>query len=139
CLCSSDLNFGLAALGGLLLGGSPAFDHAHDVGLLHDEEILTVYLHLGAGPFAEQHGVTDLQVDRNQLAALVAAARADSDDFALRGLLFRSVGNDDAAGSFFFGIDALDDNAVVKRTKLHGSPPRFWICVGWLAANVSSL
>src|SRR5262249_14818281 len=120
CLCSSDVDFGSAALGGLLLGGAAAFDHAHDIGLLHDQEILTVDLDCGAGPFAEQHGVADLEVDRDQLAAFVAAARAHGDDFALRGLLFRSIGNDDAAGSLFLGIDALDDNAVVKRTKLHG-------------------
>ena len=53
------------------------------------------------------------------LPALVAAAGADGEDFALRGLFLGGVGNDDAAGGLFFGIDALDDNAVVKRTKLH--------------------
>jgi len=106
---------GSAALGGLLLGGSAAFDDAHDIGLLHDQEILAVDLHFSARPFAKQHRVADFQVDRDQLAALVAAARADGDDFALRGLLFGRVGNDDAASSFFFGINALDDDAVVKR------------------------
>ena len=124
CLCSSDLKFGSAALGGLLLGGGAALDHAHDVGLLHDQEILAVDLHFGARPFAEQHGVADLEIDRDQLAALVAAPRADGDDLALRGLLLGGVGNDDAAGSLFLGIDALDDDAVVKRTELHGSPPK---------------
>jgi len=38
----------------------------------------------------------------------------------LGGLLLGGVGNDDAAGRLFLGIDALDDDAVVKRTKLHG-------------------
>src|SRR5262249_50912098 len=83
CLCSSDLKFSSAALGGLLLGGGAALDHAHDVGLLHDQEILAVDLHFGARPLAEQNGVADLHIDRNQLAALVAASRADSDDLAL--------------------------------------------------------
>src|ERR1700753_148546 len=41
------------ALGGLLLR-SAAFDDAHDVGLLHDQELLTIQLHFGAGPLAEQ-------------------------------------------------------------------------------------
>ena len=82
-MCSSDLDFGSAALSGLLLGGAAALDHAHDVALLHDQEILAVDLHFGARPFAEQHGVADLQIDRDQLAALVAAAWADGDDFAL--------------------------------------------------------
>src|SRR5580698_8344880 len=42
--------------------------HAHDVALLHDQEFLAVELDLGAGPFAEQHAVADLEVDRDQLA-----------------------------------------------------------------------
>ena len=43
---------------------------------------------------------------------------------ALARLFLGSVGNDDAAGGFLLGIDALDDDAVVKRTELHGSPPK---------------
>ena len=54
------------------------------------------------------------------LPALVAAAGADADDFALGGLLFGGIGNDDAAGALLLGIDALDDDAVVKRTEFHG-------------------
>src|SRR5580704_6255899 len=46
---------GQAASGGLLLGGACALDHTHDVGLLHDQKVLTVDLDFGAGPFAEQH------------------------------------------------------------------------------------
>src|SRR6202011_4409087 len=61
-------------------------DHAHDVALLHDQEFLAIELDLGARPFAEQHAIADLEVDRDQLAGLVAAARADRRDFALRGL-----------------------------------------------------
>src|SRR5215213_994044 len=40
-------------LGGLLLRRG-LLDDAHEVGLLHDEEILAVDAHLGAGPLAEQ-------------------------------------------------------------------------------------
>src|SRR5262252_5969223 len=103
----------------LALGGG-FLEHAHDVGLLHDQELLAVDLDLGARPFAEQHAVADLHIDGGQLAGFVAAARADGDDFALGGFLLGGVGNDDAAGGLFLGIDALNDNAVVKRTKLHG-------------------
>src|SRR5246127_4669285 len=35
-------------------------DHAHDVGLLHDQEFLAVELDFGAGPFAEQHAIAGL-------------------------------------------------------------------------------
>jgi len=58
-----------------------------------------------------------------EIAGLVAAAGADGDDLALGGLLLGGVGNDDAAGRLFLGIDALDDHAVVKRAKLHGILP----------------
>src|SRR5437588_12543885 len=59
--------FGLVGLG----------EHAHDVGLLHDQEFLAVELDFGARPFTEQHAVADLDVDRDQLAAFVAAAWTD--------------------------------------------------------------
>src|SRR5229473_846097 len=77
-------------LGGLLLGGGNVGENAHDVALLHDQELLAVELDLGARPFAEQHAVTDLEVDRDQLACFVTAARADRRDFALRGLFLGS-------------------------------------------------
>src|SRR6266852_1409059 len=96
-------------LGGLLLGGG----------------------NVGARPFAEQHAVTDLEVDRDQLACFVTAARADRRDFALRGLFLGSVRNDDAACAFVFGIDAFDHDAVVERTEFHatllGFCDYFWI------------
>src|SRR5688572_2096804 len=88
-----------------LLSGHGLFENAENVGLLHDQEILAIDLDLGARPLAEQHDVALLQVDRDELARLVAAARADSDDFALRGFLFGGVGDDDAAGGFLLGID----------------------------------
>ena len=91
--------------------------HAHDVALLHDQEFLAIELDLGARPFAEQHAVADLEVDRDQLAGFVAATRADGGDFALRGLLLGAVRNDDAALGLFFGVDALDHDTVMQWTK----------------------
>src|SRR5205814_1258896 len=79
-------------------------DDAHDVGFFHDQEFLTVELDFGARPLAEQHAVATLDVDRDQLAALIAAARADGDDLAFLRLLLGGVGNDDAAGGLGFGI-----------------------------------
>ena len=72
-------------------------EHAHDVALLHDQEFLAVQLDLGARPLAEQDAVADLQVDRDQLAGFVAAARTDGGDLALRGLFLGTIRNDDAA------------------------------------------
>src|SRR5271165_5314866 len=74
------------ALGGLLLGRRNVGENAHDVALLHDEQVLAVDLDLGARPLAEQHAIADCDVDRDQLAGFVAAAWADRRDFTLRGL-----------------------------------------------------
>ncbi len=47
-------------------------EHAHDIGFLHDQQIFAVELDLGAGPLAEQHAIAGLDVDREELAGLVA-------------------------------------------------------------------
>src|SRR3954451_19012360 len=114
-------------LGGLALGAAAVFQHAHDVGFLHDQELLAVELDLGAGPLAEQHAVAGLDVEADELAGLVAAARADGDDLALLGLLLGGVRNDDSALGLFLALETTDDDAVVQRTKLcfgHGFPRR---------------
>src|SRR5271155_2644098 len=90
-----------------------AFDHAHDVALLHDQELFAVDLHLGAGPFAEQDDVAGLHFQRGALAGLlIDRAGTDRDDFALLGLLLHGVGDDDAAGSLGVFLDAANDHAV---------------------------
>src|SRR5580700_2091203 len=107
-----------ARSGGLLLGRG-ALEHPHDVALLHDQVLDTVDLDLGAGPLAEQHAVARMHIDRDQLAALITAAGTDRNDLALRRLLLGRIRDDEAAGSAFLGIDALDDDTIVKRTKFH--------------------
>src|SRR6202048_111883 len=98
---------------GILLGSGQIGENAHDVALLHDYQFLAIELDLGAGPLAEQHAVADLEIDRNQLAGLVAATGAHGGDFALRGLFLGAVRNDDAASGLLFGVDTLDHDAVV--------------------------
>src|ERR1700751_288076 len=121
----------MARLRGFLLGDGQIGEDTHDVAFLHDQEFLTVELDLGARPLAEQHAVANLEIDRNQLAGLVTATRTDRRDLALRGFFLGSVGNDDAACGFVFGIDALDHDAVVERTESHaillGFCDYFWI------------
>src|ERR1700736_4625488 len=106
-------------------------ENAHDVAFLHDQQFLTIDLDLGAGPFAEQDAVADLEIDRNQLAGFVTATRAHGDDFALRRLFLGAVRNDDAACGFIFGIDAFDHDTVVERAEFHaillGFCDYFWI------------
>src|SRR6202158_5756904 len=98
-------------------GGARLSEHAHDVALLHDQQFLAVELDLGARPLAEQHAVADLEVDRDQLAGFVAAARTDCGDFALRGLFLGAVGNNDAALGLLFGVDTLDHDTVMQRAE----------------------
>src|SRR6516165_7038844 len=115
----------LARLGGLLLGGGQIGENAHDVAFLHDQQFLTVEFDLGARPFAKQHAVADLEIDRDQLAAFVAAARTNGDDFALRGFFLGSVWNDNPASGLLFCVDTLDHDAVVERTEFHAILPGF--------------
>src|SRR5579883_910095 len=98
-------------------------DDAHNVGLLHDQELLAVDLDFGAGPLAEQHPVALLDVERRQLAGLVAAARPHGDDLALLRLLLGGVRNDDAALRLLLAFEATDDDAVVQGTELHDELP----------------
>src|SRR5208283_93623 len=110
---------GQAASGGLLLRSACALDHAHDVGLFHDQEVLPVDFDLCAGPFAEQHSVAGLDVKRDKLAAFVTSSRSDGDDLAVLRLFLGCVGNDDAALRLILSFDAADDDAVVQWTEFH--------------------
>src|ERR1700730_3371896 len=115
---------------------SALLEHAHDVGLLHDEELFAVDLALGARPLAEQHPVAGLQIDGNELARLVAAARPDGHHLALLGLLLGGVGDDDAALGLLLGIDALHDHPVVQVTKLlHANSTRSF-CGSWPTSGI---
>src|SRR6516164_4947963 len=100
-----------------LVCGRALGDDAHNVGLLHDEEILALEFDFGARPFAEQHAISSLEIHGDQLAVLVAAARPHSDDFALLRFLLSGVGNDDPALRLLLCFDALDDHAIVQRTE----------------------
>src|SRR5215210_8034420 len=113
------LRGGLASGG--LLGRGLAFEHAHDVGLLHDQELLVVELDLGPRPLAEQDAVAGLDVERAQLALVVQRAGARGDDLAFLRLFLGGVGDDDAARGLLFRSDAADQNAVMQGTEVHAA------------------
>src|SRR5262249_27628245 len=71
--------------------------HAHQVAFLHDHVLDAVELDFGPRPLAEQHPVADLDVDRDELAALIATPRADGDDLSFLGFFLGGIRNDDAA------------------------------------------
>src|SRR5436853_5757253 len=94
-------------------------NNAQNVAFLHDDEILTVDLHLGARPFAEQDLVAGLDIERRDLALVGLGAAADCDDFAFLRLFLGGVGDDDPARGFFLGLDTADEDSVMKRPETH--------------------
>ena len=84
------------------------------VALAHDEILLSVKLHLGAGIFPVKHRVTGFEYH-----FFVFCSFTYSKNGALKRLLFGCVGNDDAACSLFFGGSGLDEHAVSKRLNVH--------------------
>src|SRR3984957_4632383 len=107
------------ASGRLFLRGTCTLDHAHDVGLFHYQEILSVDFDLGAGPFAEQHPVARFEFERNELAAFVTGSRPDGDDLAFLRFFLGGIGNDDAALRLVLSFSAADDDTVVQWTEFH--------------------
>ena len=93
--------------------------HAHDVALFHDQQLLAVDLDLGPRSLAEQHLVLGLQLQWDNLTVFAARAGTHSDDFALLGLLGGRVGDDDAAGGFRVAFDAPERDAIVQGTEFH--------------------
>src|SRR6266568_3354662 len=105
--------------------------HPHEVAFLHDQVLDAVELDFGPRPFSEEHPVAHLDVDGDELAGLVAAARAYGDDFALLRFFLGGVWNDDAACRLLLGLDALDDDAIVKWTEFHDLPPNPMLFLGF--------
>src|SRR5690606_24619706 len=104
--------------GGLLQRGG-LFDDAHHVAFLHDEQVFAVELDLGAGPFAEQDAVADLDVEGDQPSAFVAGAGADGDHFAFARLFLCGVRDDDTACGLLVGFDASNQDTVMQWTERH--------------------
>src|SRR4051812_8144522 len=94
-------------------------NNAQNVAFLHDDEVFTVDLHLGARPFAEQDLVAGLDVQRSDLAVVSASARADRDNFAFLRLFLCGVGNDDPPGCLLLGLDTADEDTIMKWPETH--------------------
>src|SRR5688572_3683586 len=79
----------------LLLSG----EHAEDVVLAQDHVIDAVDLDFGAAVLADEHAITLLDVERDDLAFLGLAARAHRHHLTLLRLLLGGVRNDDSAAN----------------------------------------
>src|SRR5271163_3704806 len=123
CLCLPEID-DAARSRGLFLARRVAFNDSHDVGLLHDQELLAVDLDLGASPLSEQDTLARLEFDRRKFASLVACAGSDRNDLALLRLLLDGIGNYDSAFRLLLALNSADDDAVVQWTEFHeGSFP----------------
>src|SRR5262249_12869926 len=108
---------------GSLSRTSSFHQHPHQIAFLHDHVLDAVELDFGPRPLAEQHPVADLDVDRDELAALIATTRADGNDLPFLGFFLGCIRDDDAATALLFSFDPLDDDAIVKWTEFHDLPP----------------
>ena len=103
-------------------------DDGEDVAGGQDEVLVAAVLDLGAAVLAVEDDVADGDVERNAVAVVVDAARADGEDGALLGLLLGGVRNDDAGGGGRLGLVGLHDDAVLERLDAdlgggHGGSP----------------
>jgi hypothetical protein len=73
----------------------------------------------------EVSSAPSFSIDRDELAAFVAATWTDGNDLSLSRLLFGRIRNDDSACGLTLCVDARNHHAVVKRPKLHIGSPKF--------------
>ena len=109
----------MCSLRGLLLGHR-LVDDPHDVGLLHDEEFLAVDLDLPnstRSPTLTSMGMS-LPASSRPPGPTAMTSPCDGFSLAVSGMMMPPA-------DFSSASMRLDDNAVVKRTKLHGVLLRF--------------
>src|SRR5262245_32504550 len=94
-------------------------NHPEHVLLAEDELVLALDLDLRAGVLAEQNGVARLDVERPHLAVLEHLAVAYRDDLGAERLLLGSVGDDDASPSLVLLFLPLNQQPILKGSKLH--------------------
>src|SRR5690606_9756184 len=113
-------------------GMRSVLDHAEDVVLAEDQELLTLHLDLRSGVLGEQDPVTLLHVQGTDGAVLEDPAVANGDHLALERLLLGGLGDDDATLGLLLLLDPLHDDAVLEWPDLHVFLLKFH-SGGWLA------
>src|SRR5665647_3589799 len=82
-------------------------------------------LDLGTAVLAVDHLVADGDVERDPIAVVVDATRADGQDLALLGLFLRGVRNDQTRGRRLLRVEGPDNDPVLERLDgdRHSGPP----------------
>src|ERR1044071_6568584 len=88
-------------------------ENREEVVLAHDQVLFTIDLDLGTAVLAEQHAVAGLDLERDDLAVLVALACADGDHLGLDRLLLRRVGDEQATGDHGLLFETLDQDSIM--------------------------
>src|SRR6516225_9443499 len=99
------------------------FDHAHDITLLSDDEILAIDFDLGSRPLPEQYSIADFDIERSEFAVIVPCARSCGNDFAFHWLFLGGIRDDNAARRLLLLLNATDENAILQWSKFHWVPP----------------
>src|SRR5437660_8611982 len=101
-------------------GSRPSLlENGEDVVLAHDQILLVVDLHLGAGVLPEQDLVPGLHIERDLLALIGDLAVTYGDHLTLLGLLLRRVRDDDPTLLDLFLLEPLHQKPIVQWTNLH--------------------
>src|SRR5215469_2109091 len=91
--------------------------------------LFTLELDLAAGIFSEQDLVARFDLERDELAVfLVGLALPNRNDLPFLRLLFRRVGDDDAALGLFLFLDSPDQYAIAQWSYLHWGPAASLLC-----------
>jgi hypothetical protein len=101
----------------LACGG--ALDDSQNLVLAHNQQLFAVEFDLLAAVFAKKHAIARFNVQRLAGAVLSILAFADGHNFALLGLFFRAIGNNDSPAHLFAFFDAPQNHAVVKRSDIY--------------------
>src|SRR5664279_2975894 len=95
-----------------------ALDHREDVLGADDQEVLAVKLEFRASVLRVEDRVAALEVHLFALAVIEDPARADREDLALLGLLFRGIRDHQATLGRLVARTRLNDHLVTQRTEL---------------------
>src|SRR5437016_3085939 len=94
-------------------------ENGEDVVLAHDQILLVVDLHLGAGVLPEQDLVPGLHIERDLLALVGDLAVTDGDHLTLLRLLLGRVRDDDPTLLDLLLLEPLHQKPIVQWTNLH--------------------